>query len=160
MIDVTKVNNLKPFITKQTVKPIYYDTLIPYAEIQHRGIQYTVCRDFNHISRYKGLRQVIHNPDDSDRFIALETPNSIVSNAEFLYYDVPAIEENRLDLISYKFFGSAQYSWIISYFNGIEDGYTVYEGQRLKILKNFTDLFNSGEILAPIPALILNLGSE
>ncbi len=159
MIGITNIRDTSPF-TKQFVKPIYYDTLVPYAECEHRGIQYTVCRDYDHISRYRGLRQVIHNPDDSDRFIALEIPNSIVSNAEFLYYDVPSTEENRLDIIAYKFFGSAQYSWIISYFNDIEDGYTVYEGQRLKILKNFTDLFNTGELLAPIPALTLNLGTE
>lgn len=142
------------------IKPIYYDTLTPYKTIEHTGIQYTVCRDYKHISRYRGLRQVVHNPYDTNRFIALETPNPLLTNAEFLYYDVPASEENRLDLIANKFFGSAQYSWIISYFNGIEDGYTVWEGQRLKILKNFTELFDVGELLAPIPALQLNLGEE
>lgn len=141
------------------IKPIYYDTLKPYGIIDHTGIEYTVCRDFNHISRYKGLRQLVHNPSE-DRFIALETPNSILTNAKFRYYDVPATEENRLDLIAYKFFGSAQYSWIISYFNSIDDGLTVMEGQRLKILDNFTDLFSKGELLASIPALTLNLGSE
>lgn len=141
-------------------KPIYYDTFIPYQTIEHTGIQYNVCYDYNHISRYKGLRQLTHNPSDDDRFIALETPNSITSNAKFIYYDVPHIEENRLDLIAYKFYGSAQYSWIVAYFNDIEDGFTVNEGQRLKILENFTELFNSGELLAPIPALQLNLGSE
>lgn len=160
MIDITDIYDISPF-TKQGVKPVYYDTLVPYKKFIHKGIDYTVCRDFDHISRYKGLRQVVHNPDDTDdRFIALETPNTISSNAEFLYYDVPATEENRLDLIAYKYFGSPQYSWIISYFNDIEDGYTVREGQRIKILKNFTDLFNTGELLASIPALTLNLGSE
>lgn len=141
-------------------KPIYYDTLVPYDEIEHNGIQYNVCHDYNHISRYKGLRQLIHNPEEAERFIALETPNPLLSNAKFIYYEVPRMEENRLDLIAYKFFGSAQYSWIISYFNGIEDGFTVNEGQKLKILQNFTDLFSAGELLAPIPALQLNLGSE
>lgn len=149
----------KPY-TSQYVKSIYYDTLIPYCTIEHTGIEYTVCKDYKHISRYKGLRQLIHNPNDSDRFITLENPNIITSNMQFTYYDVPSMEENRLDLIAYKFFGSAQYSWIISYFNNIEDGYSVYEGQRLKILKNFTDLFSVGEMLAPIPAMQLNLGSE
>ncbi|MCM1286597.1 MAG: hypothetical protein NC227_10625 [Bacteroides sp.] len=142
------------------IKPIYYDTLCPYGVVEHTGIEYTVCRDFDHISRYKGLRQIVHNPEESDRFIALETSNPIITNAKFRYYDVPATEENRLDLIAYKFFGSAQYSWIISYFNGIADGFTVVEGQRLKILENFTDLFSKGELLASIPALQLNLGEE
>lgn len=142
------------------IKPIYYDTLQPYGVVEHTGIEYTVCRDFNHISRYKGLRQIVHNPHEPDRFITLETPNPLITNARFRYYDVPATEENRLDLIAYKFFGSAQYSWVISYFNGIDDGFTVVEGQRLKILDNFTDLFSKGELLASIPALQLNLGTE
>ncbi|MCM1222698.1 MAG: hypothetical protein NC548_50400 [Lachnospiraceae bacterium] len=142
------------------IKPIYYDTLQPYGVVEHTGIEYTVCRDFSHISRYKGLRQLVHNPQESDRFITLETPNPLITNARFRYYDVPATEENRLDLIAYKFFGSAQYSWVISYFNSIDDGFTVVEGQRLKILDNFTDLFSKGELLASIPALQLNLGTE
>lgn len=142
------------------IKPIYYDTLKPYITVTHTGIQYSVCRDYKHISRYKGLRQLIHNPTELQRFIALETPNPVVTHGRFLYYDVPATEENRLDLIAYKFFGSAQYSWVISYFNNIDDGFTVREGQRLRILENFTELFNVGELLAPIPALQLNLGSE
>lgn len=142
-------------------KPIYYDTLVPYKKLKHTGIEYTVCRDFNHISRYKGLRQVVHEANDApNRYIALETPNSVESKASYYYYEVPLSEENRLDLIAYKFYGSAQYSWVLSYMNRIEDGYTVHEGQKLKILNNFTDLFSKGELLASIPAMILNLGSE
>lgn len=141
-------------------KPIYYDTLKPYKVIDHTGIEYTVCRDFDHISRYRGLRQVVHGPVSDDRFMTLETPNAFVSNAVFDWYTVPLMEENRLDLIAYKFYGSAQYSWIISYFNNIEDGFTVFEGQRIRILKNFTDLFNKGELLASIPPMQIQLGSE
>lgn len=143
-------------------KPIYYNTLTPYEVVEHKGIQYTVCRDYNHISRYKGLRQLVHCPDDAaERFIALEVPNAVVStDLKFLYYTVPYSEENRLDIIANKFLGSPQYSWVICYLNGIEDGFTVHEGQKLKIIKNFTDLFNKGELLASIPALQLNLGTE
>ena len=141
-------------------KPLYYDTLKPYKKLKHTGIEYTVCRDYNHISRYKGLRQVVHQPMEQDRYIAPETPNSISSNAEYFFYEVPLAEENRLDLIANRFYGSSQYSWVISYLNEIEDGFTVHEGQRIKILRNFTDLFSKGEILASIPPMILNLGSE
>lgn len=141
-------------------KDVYYNTLIPFKVIKHYGIHYTVCRDFKHISRHKGLRQVVHLPDEPDRFMTLETPNAFTTNAPAHYYTVPLVEENRLDLIAYKFLGSAQYSWIIALTNGIEDGYTVHEGQRLIIIKDFTQLFNKGEILASIPAFSLNLGSE
>lgn len=137
-----------------------YNTLVPYKVLDHRGIQYTTCREYEHISRYKGLRQVIHNPNDSDRFITLETPNAFQTNLEVQYYDVPSYEENRLDLIAQKFLGVATYSWVIAYFNDIDDGFTVREGTRLMIPSNITVLFNTGEILAPVSPLQLNLGYE
>jgi hypothetical protein len=139
---------------------IYYNTFHPYKEIEHTGIDYTVCRAFDHISRYRGLRQVVHDPDSFDRFITLEIQNAFSTNSEIEYYEVPRLYTNRLDLLSKKFYGSAHYGWIIAYMNGIQDGYTVHEGQRIKYLKNFTDLFNNGELLAAIPAMQLNLGSE
>jgi hypothetical protein len=69
-------------------------------------------------------------------------------------------EENRLDLIAQKELGSATYSWVIAYFNQIEDGYTVREGQRLVIPESVTALLSKGEILAPIAYTRLNLGEE
>lgn len=137
-----------------------YNTLIPYQVIPYRGIQYQVCRDFDHISRYKGLRQVVHNPDSNERFVTLETPNHSANNVEVDYYTVPYSEENRLDLISNRFLGSASYAWVIAYFNGIEDGFTVREGQKIKIPTSLTSLFQRDELLASIPPMILNLGSE
>lgn len=138
----------------------WYNTLIPYKEMPYYGIQYGVCYDYNHISRYKGLRSVVHNPAELDRFVAPETPNPFHTSIEVNYYTVPAYEENRLDLIADKFLGSATYSWVIAYFNSIEDGYTVSEGRRLAIPKSFTSLFNNGEVLASVSPLALNLGSE
>lgn len=140
--------------------PQYYDTLRPYAEIPYEGISYGHCRDFDHISRYKGLRQVTHNAENADRFIALENPNPFTTNTEVDYYEVSANEENRLDIISYNTLGSAQYAWVLAYFNNIEDGFTVREGQRLLIPKNITSLFNKGELLASVSPLTLNLGDE
>ena len=139
----------------------FYNTLIPYKILDYTGIEYNVCKDYNHISRYKGLRQVAHNPDsNTDRFVTLEIPNVFRSNVEVQYYDVKTFEENRLDLIAEEFLGSATYSWVIAYMNNIEDGFTVKPGQRIMIPKTFTSLFNSGEILASIPATKLNLGTE
>lgn len=136
------------------------NTYEPYKVISREPIQYSTCRDFSHISRYKGLRQVVHEADNPDRYIALETTNPFKSNSGLIYYTVPASLENRLDIIAYNFLGSAQYAWIIAYFNDIDDGYTVHEGQRIAIPRSVSSLFNSGEILAPIAATKLNLGSE
>lgn len=137
------------------------DLTAPYDVIEHEGIVYSVCRDFDHISRYRNLRQIVHRPDTTDRYVTLETVNPFTTNAEIKYHEVSAVEENRLDLIAQAELGSATYSWVIAYFNSIEDGYTVREGQRLVIpARGVTDLLNKGEILAPITALKLNLGEE
>lgn len=138
----------------------FYNTLKPYKVLPHEGIQYSVCRSFDHVSRYKGLRQVAHNIMSSDRFMALETPNPFVSNVDITYYDVPAHEENRLDIIAAKLLGSATYAWVIAYFNDIEDGFTAREGQRLKVPKQFTSLFGNRELLQTVSPLALNLSTE
>lgn len=136
------------------------DLTKPYDDLEHRGIAYSVCREFDHISRYRTLRQVIHNPNDLDRYVTLETPNPFTTHTEVKYHDVTADEENRLDVIAEKELGSPTYGWVIAYFNQIEDGYTVREGQKLQIPQNITALFDKGEILEPKTALVLNLGQE
>jgi len=136
------------------------DLTKPYQVLEHEGIAYSVCRDFNHISRYRNLRQVVHCPDTYDRYVTLETANPFVTHTEVKYHEVTVVEENRLDLIAQKELGSATYSWVIAYFNSIEDGYTVREGQKLIIPNSVTALLNNGEVLAPISALKLNLGEE
>lgn len=136
------------------------DLTTPYNTLEHKGIAYSVCRDFNHISRYRNLRQVVHCPNDTNRYVTLETVNPFTTNLTVKYHEVTVTEINRLDLIASKELGSATYSWVIAYFNGIEDGYTVREGQRLVMPNSVTDLLSKGEILAPITALKLNLGEE
>ena len=139
----------------------FYDTLVPYREIEYEGIQYGVCRDYNHISAYRGLRQVTHNPVTvENRYVALETPNPFETHQPIVYYDVPAHLENRLDIIAEELLGDATYSWVIAYFNHIEDGYTAQTGQRLMVPRSITALFNKHEILAPINPTVLNLGTE
>ena len=137
------------------------DLTKPYAEIEHAGIAYLNCKSFNHISRYRNLRQVSHNPNSIDKYTTLETVNPFVTNTEVIYHEVTVDEQDRLDLIAYKELGSATYSWVIAYFNKIEDGYTVREGQKLIIpKKGVTALLEKGESLAPVSALKLNLGEE
>lgn len=138
------------------------DLTAPYKKIDFDGIVYSTCVDYQHISRYRNLRQVIHCPSDIDnQCVTLETPNPFITNSEIIYHEVTMPEENRLDIIAKEELGSATYSWVIAYYNKIEDGYTVREGQRLIIPKaGITQLLNQGEILAPITALKLNLGEE
>ena len=138
----------------------FQDTYNQYQEVERDPIQYTYCVDYNHISRYKGLRQVIHQGQSSDRFIALETSNPFNTSASVKYYTVPHHLENRLDIIAYEQLGSSSYAWVIAYFNNISDGFTVLEGTRLAIPSSVAALFEKGECLASISATKLNLGSE
>ena len=143
------------------IEELQHDTTKPYKKVDYKGIEYTTCHDYTHISRYRRLRQVIHYLEGTDRFITPETQNYYsYENIAYEYYQVPLIRENRLDLIAYEYLGSANYSWIISYVNGISDGYTVYEGQLLMIPTQITDLFKSGSVLSSVSATTLNLGTE
>lgn len=138
------------------------DTSTVYKELDYKGINYTNCRDFPYISRYRGLRQVIHSPEDTDiRFTSLEIPNAIGGeHINFVWHEVVETEVNRLDLIAYKYLGSAQYNWVIAYYNGISDGFTCNTGEKLRIPSSISELMKDGELLQTVPVLTLNLGSE
>lgn len=137
------------------------DTYNKYKEVYRDPIQYTYCVNFDHICRYRTLRQVIHQGLSKDRFIALETVNPLSDQiVNMKYYTVPSNRENRLDLIAQEQLGSASYAWVIAYVNRINDGFTVLEGTELMIPTSITTLFNKNSLLAPIEANKLNLGSE
>lgn len=137
------------------------DLTQPYKTADYTGIAYSTCVDYDYISRYRNLREVVVNPNSSDKYSLLETVNPLVTNnLEVIYHVVDLSEENRLDLIANKYLGSPTYSWVIAYFNKIDDGCTVREGQTIIIPKTITALFANGEILASITALKLNLGEE
>lgn len=137
------------------------NTLSPYRKLPDTSIQYTVCREYDHISRNRSLRQVIHNPEDLNRFIALEVPNPITeSDLQFEYHEVTPDEQDRLDIISYNYYGTASYNWVIAYFNNIEDGYTVHPGQTVRLPRDISSLMTTGNIMQSVTALKLNLGTE
>lgn len=143
------------------IEALLHDTTKSYKKIDYKGIEYTVCKDFDHISRYKKLRQIIHYLENNDRYITLELQNSYdYNNLDIEYYLVTSDRENRLDLISYEFFGTTTYAWIIAYINEIQDGYTVFEGQVLMIPTVLSDLFTSGSVLSAVSPTSLNLGTE
>ena len=138
----------------------FSETYTMYKEVKRDPIQYSYCVNFDHISRYRTLRQVIHQGQSEDRYVALETVNPLSTYPDFKYYTVPANRENRLDLIAQEQLGSASYAWVIAYYNRISDGFTVLQGTSLAIPNSLTSLFENGSILAPVSAQNLNLGSE
>lgn len=137
------------------------DLTKPYKVLPNNGIVYSTCRDFNHISRYRDLRQVVLDSGTPYRKTILETTNPFVTHLDVTYHEVTINEENRLDLIADTELGSATYGWVLAYFNHIADGYSAIEGQKLIVPEQgVTALLNNGEILAPIPYTKLNLGEE
>lgn len=136
------------------------DLTKPYKTIEHSGIAYTTCKEFNHISRYRNLRQVIHLSDSGPNLTTLETSNPFVSHTEVKYHEVSVDEIDRLDIVAQKELGASTYGWVIAYFNNIADGYSIREGQKLMIPNSVTELLSTGEVLAPVTALKLNLGEE
>lgn len=129
-------------------------------EVERDPIQYTYCVNYDHISRYSNLRQVIHQGKSPERYIALETVNGLGQAGATNKYTVPKNRENRLDLIAEELLGSATYSWIIAYLNKISDGFTVLEGTELVVPANLTSLFEKGGLLASVSPTKMNLGSE
>lgn len=136
------------------------DTWRPYRKVERDPIQYTYCVDFDHLSRYRTLRQVIHEGKKPSRYVGLETTNAFNSEAHMNTYIVPHNLENRLDLIARDQLGSAEYAWVIAYINKIADGFTVLEGTQLRIPDSITALFDKGEILSTVDVTKINLGSE
>lgn len=131
-----------------------------YKEVERDPIQYTYCVEYDHICRYRGLRQVVHQGLSEDRYVALETVNTIPDGVDLRYYVVPHKYENRLDLIAQEQLGSATYAWVIAYINKIQDGFTCIEGTKLAIPISISSLFNRGQVLESVTATTLNLGSE
>lgn len=140
----------------------WYRTWDPYKTLPYDGIEYTTCIEYEHVSRYRNLRGVVHCPTNpEDRFIGHETFNYFECNQDVIFYEVPLEKEHRLDLIAYETMGDATLSWIIALCNNITDGKSCYEGQILAIPKNGVyALFNPGELLQPVSPFNLNLGPQ
>lgn len=141
---------------------LLHDTTSAYKQVKYDGIEYAPCKDYTFISRYRRLRQVIHYTENqSKRFVTNEVQNAYdYNNIRVTYFEVTKELENRLDLVSYKFYNSTSYSWILAYLNEIPDGFTIHAGQLLTIPTSITELFSSGCILASVPPTSLNLGTE
>lgn len=81
-------------------------------------------------SRYKYLDRI-----ESDGYEYIESQDVLEfkrSNKDS-FFAVPLGYENRLDLVSYKFYGSALYWWVIAVASGIQDPFVVPVGTVLRI---------------------------
>lgn len=72
---------------------------------------------------------------DEDGFLRLESqpPIEIQKSSDDTLYTVKSGEEGRLDLISYKFYGTPFLWWLIAYASNIVDPISVSVGTVLRI---------------------------
>ena len=94
-------------------------------------MKYAKPRQYNHTSRYSIYRQIIDNNND----IYIETSNStpVEDSTQDVYHEVLKEEENRLDIIANKYYGSPDMFWVIAMGNNIVDPFVIKAGDILRI---------------------------
>ena len=94
-------------------------------------MRYAKPRQFNHTSRYQIYRQIVDK--NNDTYIETSNQTPVAESNKDLYHEVQREEENRLDIISLKYYGDPQYFWIIAMANNLVDPFIVKVGDMLRI---------------------------
>lgn len=99
----------------------------------------------NNISRYRNMWRVLDDQGDfyQESYDTIEIPKSSSDRL----HEVGAGEENRLDLISYKYYNTPLLWWVIAEASGIVNPFDVPVGTRLRIPSNQTLYGNKGVLL-------------
>ena len=97
------------------------------------------------LSRYKNLKRLINE----DGVAYIETPEKVVirESQKDIFYSVELGFENRLDLISYKFYNTPFLWWVIAIMNNIENPLDVQAGIVLRI-PSMSTLYEAGGVLS------------
>lgn len=94
-------------------------------------MKYAKPRKYNKISRYQIYRLIMDNNNDTYTETSNSTP--VIETNRDLYHEVQREEENRLDIISNKYYGTPEYFWLIAMANDIVDPFVVRVGDVLRI---------------------------
>ena len=62
-----------------------------------------------------------------------------------IYHKVQSGEQFRLDIISYKFYGTPDYAWIVAIHNKIRDMFSIEVGSLLRIPTDLDEVFKQFE---------------
>ena len=100
-------------------------------------MKYAKPRKYVKISRYSIYRQIIDSNNDTYLETVNQTPVA-ESNLD-KYHEVEQNEENRLDIIANKYYGSPDLWWVIAMGNNIIDPFIVKVGDIIRI-PNLTSL--------------------
>ena len=82
-------------------------------------------------SRYSRLNRIIDT--DGDEYIESYEPISFPERSDDRFYEVESKYENRLDLISHKFYGTPLLYWVIAEASELSDPQVVPVGTLLRI---------------------------
>ena len=95
------------------------------------ALSYTSPRQYKQISRYGIYRQIT---DSVESVTYLESVNDIKIHSDTSrYHVVEPGEQNRLDIISRKYYGTPTLYWVIAMANNIIDPTVVVTGSILEI---------------------------
>lgn len=129
-------------VKRTIVSPSYLEEL---REV-FRPRTYYVPAQYKNNSRYTNLRQLY---DDKKGVYFHETwvQKFVDESPNDNFFTVTESEKNRLDIVSYSYYGTPNYWWVIAMANYIIDPFDVPVGTNLRI-PPITSLYNEGGILS------------
>ena len=127
-------------VRRYDVSPSYY------AETREHFNQLTYYPSvtYKNVSRYSNLRTL--KDDDGNTYHESWNQKYIDYTDSDQYFTVTSVEEDRLDIISVKFYGTPRYWWVIAIANYILDPFNVPTGTNLRI-PPMLSLYNKGGVL-------------
>lgn len=129
-------------VKRTVVSPSYLEEL---REV-FRPRTYYVPAQYKNNSRYTNLRQLY---DDKKGVYFHETwvQKFVDESPNDNFFTVTESEKNRLDIVSYSYYGTPNYWWVIAMANYIIDPFDVPVGTNLRI-PPIVSLYNEGGILS------------
>lgn len=113
------------------------------VKILYEDIIYGSPINYKYISRYAKTRTITNQGLPFHEItVSKEIPESLTDK----YITVSNIQQNRLDLISYEYYGSAIYWWYIAETNNIIDPFDIPRGTTLRI-PPLSNMYVKGGIL-------------
>lgn len=107
--------------------------------------EYLSPRIYKNNSRYKNLRRL--EGEEGKLYHENWIKKYVDESAEDQFMTVTLDDENRLDIISNKYYGTPRYWWVIALANEIIDPFDIPIGTYLRI-PSLISLYNTGGVLS------------
>ena len=101
---------------------IYFDNIVSSYPDQSDGYS---------VSRYHNLQRI--KDDEGDEYIETYERIDFPERSDDQYHLVESGEENRIDLISYEYYGTPLLYWVIAEASGLTDPFVIPAGTTLRI---------------------------